>query len=65
MNQPDANVILTDWLKEQGYSEEEVEKIRLRLAEYDHKMLHDAIFDTIGNNAHVLKRLVAEVMSGV
>jgi hypothetical protein len=65
MTKPDPNIILTDWLKEQGHAPEEIEKIRLRLAEYDHKVLHDAIFDTIGNNASVLKRLIAEVMQDV
>jgi hypothetical protein len=65
MTKPDPNVILTDWLKEQGHAAEEIEKIRLRLAEYDHKILHDAIFDSIGNNDRVLKRLVAEVMQDV
>jgi len=65
VNQSDPGVVLTDWLKEQGYAADEIEKIRARLAEYDHKILHDAIFDTIGTNARVLKRLIAEVMQDV
>ena len=65
MKQSDPSVILTDWLKEQGYAAEEIDKIRQRLAEYDHKILHDAIFDTIGTNDRVLKRLIAEVMQDV
>jgi len=65
MKQADPTVILTGWLKEQGYAAEEIDKICQRLAEYDNKVLHDAIFDTIGNNARVLKRLIAEVMQDV
>jgi hypothetical protein len=56
------NKPLIDWLRDKGYTPEEVQKILARLAAYDHKILSDAVFDSIGADGKTLEEIIREVM---
>jgi hypothetical protein len=62
MSQPDTRATLADWLRGQGYAEEEIQKILVKLAEYDHQTLSDAVFDSIGGDGKSLDQMVREAL---
>jgi hypothetical protein len=64
MPQPEMNRAIADWLKGQGYSDAEVEKILTRLADHDHQTLSDAVFDSIGNKPQKLDEIIREALGG-
>jgi len=54
---------LVAWLKEQGHSHVEIEKIMAKVAEYDAQTLRESIFDSI-NSGHIdLSALVREALT--
>jgi hypothetical protein len=62
MPEPDTRASMADWLRGQGYAEEEIQKILARLADYDHETLSDAVFDSIGNNGKTLDQIIRDVL---
>jgi len=62
MPQPDTRASIADWLRGQGYAEEEIQKILTKLADYDHESLSDAVFDSIGNNGKTLDQIIRDVL---
>ena len=62
MPQPDTRASIADWLRGQGYAEEEIQKILAKLADYDHETLSDAVFDSIGNNGKTLDQIIRDVL---
>jgi hypothetical protein len=62
MSQPDTRASVADWLRGQGYAEEEIQKILTKLADYDHETLSDAVFDSIGSNAPTIDQIIRDVL---
>ena len=62
MTQPDTRASIADWLRGQGYAEEEIQRILTKLADYDHESLSDAVFDSIGNNGKTLDQIIKGVL---
>jgi hypothetical protein len=58
----DSRPMLTQWLKDKGYSEEEVQKILAKLAEREHQTLSDAFFDSIGASGKTLDQIIDDVL---
>jgi hypothetical protein len=59
---PETNATISEYLRGRGYYPEEIRKILVKLAGYDHKTLSDAVFDSIGNNAKTLDQIIADVL---
>ena len=62
MAEGDTRATLADWLRSKGYAEEEIQKILVKLAEYDHQTLSDAVFDSIGGDGKTLDQIVHEAL---
>jgi hypothetical protein len=62
MAEGDTRATLADWLRSKGYAEEEIQKILVKLAEYDHQTLSDAVFDSIGGDGKTLDQIVREAL---
>jgi hypothetical protein len=58
----DSNSV-AQWLKEKGYSDVEVQKILVKLAEHDHQTLSDAVFDSIGAGGQTLDQLIRDALA--
>ena len=54
--------LIQKWLKDKGYSDEEIQKIMAKLAEHDHQTLSDAVFDSIGNSGTSLEQIISELL---
>ena len=63
MAEGDTRATLADWLRSKGYAEEEIQKILVKLAEYDHQTLSDAVFDSIGGDGKTLDQIVHEALN--
>ena len=62
MAEGDTRATLADWLRSKGYAEEEIQKILVKLAEYDHQTLSDAVFDSIGGDGKTLDQIVHDAL---
>jgi hypothetical protein len=62
MAQSDTGTLIADWLKGQGYADEEITKILARLAARDQQILSDAVFDSIGNDGQTLDQMIREIL---
>lgn len=62
MSEASTSNMIQKWLKDKGYSDEEVQKIMAKLAEHDHQTLSDAVFDSIGNGGQSLEQLIGDVL---
>ena len=62
MSQTDTRASIADWLRKQGYAEEEIQKVLVKLAEYDHQTLSDAVFDSIGGDGKTLDQIIHEAL---
>ena len=62
MAEGDTRASLADWLRSKGYAEEEIQRILVKLAEYDHQTLSDAVFDSIGGDGKTLDQIVREAL---
>jgi hypothetical protein len=62
MAEGDTRATLADWLRSKGYAEEEIQRILVKLAEYDHQTLSDAVFDSIGGDGKTLDQIVREAL---
>lgn len=62
MPEPNTRASIADWLRGQGYAEEEIQKILAKLADYDHQTLSDAVFDSIGSGGQTLDQIIRDVL---
>ena len=62
MAEPSSNPMIAQWLKEKGYSQEEIQKILAKLAEREHQTISDAIFDSIGNSNRTLDQMIGDLL---
>ena len=53
---------LTDYLRAEGHSDVEIEKILVRVRQYELETQHDSIMDSIGNGTLNLSALIKEAL---
>jgi hypothetical protein len=53
---------LVEWLREVGHSPLEIEKILAKVAEYDARMLHESIFDSINRGQFDVGTIIREAL---
>lgn len=53
---------LIEWLEERGHSKQEIEIILAKVRQYEKKMQHDSVMDSIGAGRLTLDALVAEAL---
>ena len=58
MGQGNCSAMLVEWLRDEGFSDDEIETIVAQLAERDHWTLSDAVYDAIGNRDLALYQIV-------
>jgi hypothetical protein len=49
---------LIQWLKGEGYGEEEIEKILHQVRQYDDETIHDSIMDSIARGSIDLTKII-------
>lgn len=54
---------LVDWLKSQGHSDTQIERILAKVAEYDKQTTHESIFDSIDSGDFDIASLIDEALS--
>lgn len=54
---------LVSWLEEQGYSDDEIEKIMAKVDEYDARTRHESLFDAIDRGEIDLAAIVKEALA--
>ena len=53
---------LIAWLENQGHTEQEIEKILSKVAEYDAQTVHESVFDSIESGAFDIHRVIEEAL---
>lgn len=53
---------LVEWLREQGHNQDEIEKILVKVAEYDAQTLHESVFDSISRGQFDLSSIIKEAL---
>ena len=53
---------LVGWLKNQGHSPTEIEKILARLADYDQQTMHESVFDSISSGKFDIATIIQEAL---
>ncbi|MCO6045687.1 hypothetical protein NG895_17455 [Aeoliella sp. ICT_H6.2] len=53
---------LVAWLENQGHSQEEIEKILVKVADYDAKTVHESIFDSIEGGAFDIQQIIDDAL---
>ena len=56
------NAQLIAWLEEQGHSGAEIEKIMVKVAEYDAQTVRESIFDSISSGTIDIEKFVREAL---
>lgn len=51
---------LIAWLENQGHSQDDIEKILAKVAEYDAKTVHESIFDSIDEGDFDIQQIIDE-----
>jgi hypothetical protein len=54
---------LVAWLKEQGHTPAEIEKVMAKVADYDAQTVRESIFDSINSGAVDIAEFVREALS--
>lgn len=62
MADPNEYVELTEYLRGLGQTDSEIEKILLRVKQYEIETQHDSIMDSIGNGTFDLAALIKEAL---
>jgi hypothetical protein len=62
MADPNEYAELTEYLRGLGQTEAEIEKILLRVRQYEVETQHDSIMDSIGNGTFDLAALIKEAL---
>jgi hypothetical protein len=53
---------LVEWLREEGHTPLEIERILAKVAEYDARMLHESIFDSINRGNFDVGTIIREAL---
>lgn len=53
---------LIAWLENQGHSQDDIEKILAKVAEYDAKTVHESIFDSIDEGDFDIQQIIDEAL---
>jgi hypothetical protein len=53
---------LVEWLREQGHSPQEIDKILAKVAEYDARTMHESIFDSINRGDFDVGTIIREAL---
>jgi hypothetical protein len=53
---------LTDYLRREGHTDDEIEKILARVRQYEVETQHDSVMDSIGTGSFDLKKLIQEAL---
>ena len=56
------NAQLIAWLEEQGHTAVEIEKIMVKVAEYDAQTVRESIFDSISSGTIDIEKFVREAL---
>jgi hypothetical protein len=56
------NAQLIAWLEEQGHSAADIEKIMVKVAEYDAQTVRESIFDSISSGTIDIEKFVREAL---
>jgi hypothetical protein len=62
MSDHDPFAELTDYLRAEGHSEDEIRRILLNVQKYELETQHDSIMDSIGNGTLDLAALIKEAL---
>ena len=54
---------LIDWLGQRGHSQEEIDKILLKLQQYDEQTMHESVFDSISRGQFDIASIIDEALS--
>lgn len=54
--------LLVEWLKTRGHNEQEIQQILDKVRQYDAKMMHDSVMDSIGSGRITFEALVEEAL---
>ena len=54
---------LIEWLQEQGYGAEEIDKILNQVRQYDVETMHDSIMDSIAEGKIDLTKIIEEALA--
>jgi hypothetical protein len=54
---------LTEYLRSEGHTEAEIEKILARVRKYEFETLHDSVMDSIGGGTFDLAALIKEALA--
>lgn len=54
---------LIAWLQDQGHSEEQIQRILAKVAEYDERTIHESVFDSIESGAFDLSKIIEEALA--
>ena len=55
---------LVAWLREEKYSDEQIEKILVKVAAYDAQTLHESVFDSIDRGDFNIASIIQEALDG-
>lgn len=58
----DGHQQIVGWLREQGHTSDEIEKVMAKLEEYDRQMVHESIFDSIERGSFDLSEIIKEAL---
>lgn len=53
---------LTEFLRGEGHTDDQIEKILIRVRQYEVETQHDSIMDSIGNGTLDLSKLIEEAL---
>ena len=62
MEPADDYAVLKGWLTERGHTAEEIEKIMIRVGQYERETQADSLMDSIGAGRVNLERLIDEAL---
>ena len=53
---------LVEWLRQQGHSQQEIDRILAKVAEYDAQTLHESVFDSIDKGIFDIASIIDEAL---
>jgi DNA-binding transcriptional MerR regulator len=62
MQPDDRHQQLINWLREQGHTPAEIDKIVAKVREYDQRTVHESVFDSIERGSFDLKKIIREAL---
>ena len=54
---------LVAWLEDQGHGPQDIERILAKVAEYDERTVHEAVFDSIDSGSFDLSKIIEEALA--